>query len=78
MFSINFLPLTSYKPFFIGDCCVMKEDSSSFSKEQRKATVCNGLHHGECFFCQMNVFFGESHHIISSINVSFLQLTGSN
>ncbi|XP_043079055.1 complement C3-like isoform X1 [Puntigrus tetrazona] len=28
-----------------GDCCVMKEDSSSFSTKQRKATVCNGLHH---------------------------------
>ncbi|XP_067252456.1 complement component c3b, tandem duplicate 2 [Chanodichthys erythropterus] len=28
-----------------GDCCVMKEDSSSFGKEQRKASVCNGLHH---------------------------------
>ncbi|KAF4097806.1 hypothetical protein G5714_021814 [Onychostoma macrolepis] len=27
------------------DCCVMKEDSSSFSKEQRKAAVCNGLHY---------------------------------
>uniref|UniRef100_A0A8C1JE12 Uncharacterized protein n=1 Tax=Cyprinus carpio TaxID=7962 RepID=A0A8C1JE12_CYPCA len=35
-FSINFLPLTSYKPSFIGDCCVMKEDSSSFSKEHRR------------------------------------------
>ncbi|XP_016427581.1 complement C3-like [Sinocyclocheilus rhinocerous] len=28
-----------------GDCCVMKEDSSSYSEEQRKAAVCNGLHH---------------------------------
>ncbi|KAK2907093.1 hypothetical protein Q8A67_006078 [Cirrhinus molitorella] len=28
-----------------GDCCVMKEDSSSFSREQRKTIVCNGLHH---------------------------------
>ncbi|KAF4097808.1 hypothetical protein G5714_021816 [Onychostoma macrolepis] len=26
-----------------GDCCIMKEDSSSFSKEQMTATVCNGL-----------------------------------
>uniref|UniRef100_A0A8C2FS32 Complement component c3b, tandem duplicate 2 n=1 Tax=Cyprinus carpio TaxID=7962 RepID=A0A8C2FS32_CYPCA len=28
-----------------GDCCVLKEDSSSFSKDQRKDAVCNGLHH---------------------------------
>nr|CAQ13355.1 novel protein similar to vertebrate complement component 3 (C3) [Danio rerio]CAQ15376.1 novel protein similar to vertebrate complement component 3 (C3) [Danio rerio] len=28
-----------------GDCCVMKEDSASFGKEQRNAAVCNGLHH---------------------------------
>ncbi|XP_067272243.1 complement C3-like [Pseudorasbora parva] len=28
-----------------GDCCVMKEDSLSFRKDQRKAAVCNGLHH---------------------------------
>ncbi|NP_001093490.1 complement component c3b, tandem duplicate 2 isoform 1 precursor [Danio rerio] len=33
-----------------GDCCVMKEDSASFGKEQRNAAVCNGLHHGEYFF----------------------------
>ncbi len=42
---------SSYNPFFIDNCCVMKEDSSSFSKEQRMAAVCNGLHHGECCFC---------------------------
>ncbi|XP_059399391.1 ophiophagus venom factor-like [Carassius carassius] len=28
-----------------GDCCVMKQDSASFSKDQRKAAVCDGLHH---------------------------------
>uniref|UniRef100_A0A673I772 Complement C3-like n=1 Tax=Sinocyclocheilus rhinocerous TaxID=307959 RepID=A0A673I772_9TELE len=28
-----------------GDCCVLKEDSSSVGKDQRKAAVCNGLHH---------------------------------
>ncbi|XP_056125689.1 complement component c3b, tandem duplicate 2 isoform X1 [Rhinichthys klamathensis goyatoka] len=33
-----------------GDCCVVKEDSLSFGKEQRKAAVCNGLHHGKSFF----------------------------
>ncbi|XP_067272244.1 complement component c3b, tandem duplicate 2 [Pseudorasbora parva] len=28
-----------------GDCCVIKEDALSFGEEQRKAAVCNGLHH---------------------------------
>jgi len=28
----------------------VKEDSLSFGTEQRKAAVCNGLHHGKSFF----------------------------